>query len=68
VANGFAKFDRARTWEVLTEAIKMANGSEGFTGEDGQVMAMLRSKNMAVATAAGSSDFNAWASFRHPGD
>lgn len=58
VANGFAAFDRARAWEFTTEAIKAANGAEGFTGEDGQVMAMLRSKNMAVATAAGSPDFN----------
>jgi len=57
-ANGFAKFDRARTWEILTEAIKSANGAEGFTGEDGVVSAMLRSKNMATATAAGSPDFN----------
>jgi len=57
-ANGFAKFDRARTWEILTEAIKAANGAEGFTGEDGMVSAMLRSKNMATATAAGSPDFN----------
>lgn len=58
VANGFASFDHARSWEFMSEAIKAANGAEGFTGEDGQVSAMLRSKNMAVATAAGSTDFN----------
>ncbi|HXM36675.1 MAG TPA: hypothetical protein VN920_15880 [Pyrinomonadaceae bacterium] len=58
VANGFSGFDRARAWEFLTEAIKAANGAEGFTGEDGMVRAMLRSKNMATATAAGSPDFN----------
>jgi uncharacterized protein YhbP (UPF0306 family) len=58
VATGFARFDRTRTWELLTEVIKAANGVDGFTGEDGQIMAVLRSKTMAMATAAGSSDFN----------
>lgn len=58
VANGFARFDQARAWEFMTEAIKSANGTETFTGEDGQVSAMLRARNMAVATAAGSPDFN----------
>ncbi len=58
VANGFAKFDHARSWEFMTEAVKAANGAETFTGEDGQVSAMLRSKNFGMATAAASNDFN----------
>lgn len=58
VANGFVKFDRARAWEILTEAVKAANGAETFTGEDGQISAMLRTRNMAVATATASNDFN----------
>jgi hypothetical protein len=58
VATGFTKLDLARTWEILTEAVKSANGAEAFTGDDGQLSAVLRSKNMAVATAVGSSDFN----------
>lgn len=58
VANGFTKFDRTRAWEIMTEAIKAANGAETFTGEDGLIGAMLRSKQMVVATNASSPDFN----------
>ena len=32
-ASGFARTDRVRAWEMITEAVKAANAAEGFTGE-----------------------------------
>jgi hypothetical protein len=58
VASGFARTDRVRAWEVVSEAIKAANGAPGFTGDDGTLMARLQTKNMTVATNASADDFN----------
>ncbi len=58
VANGFAANDRVRTWEVITEAIKAANGAEAFTGEDALLSAKLFTKTMGVVTNAGVEDFD----------
>jgi hypothetical protein len=58
VASGFARSDRVRAWEVISEAIKVANGVEGFTGEDGLLSAKLATKNMVVMTNASVDDFD----------
>src|SRR5438445_8825165 len=58
VASGFARGDRVRAWEILSEAAKVANSTEGFTGEDSQISARLQTKNMVVATNASSEDFD----------
>lgn len=58
VASGFARTDRARAWEVISEAVKAANGSPGFTGDDGLLFARLQTRNMVVATNASTDDFN----------
>jgi hypothetical protein len=58
VASGFARTDRVRAWEMITEAVKAANGAEGFTGEDGLLSARLQTKNMVVATNASADDFD----------
>ncbi|MCU1268683.1 MAG: hypothetical protein JWM21_5001 [Acidobacteria bacterium] len=58
VASGFARTDRVRAWEVVSEAIKAANGAPGFTGDDGSLTARLQTKNMTVATNASTDDFN----------
>jgi hypothetical protein len=58
VASGFARTDRARAWEFITEAVKVANGTPGFTGDDGLLSARLSTKNMTVVTNASSDDFN----------
>jgi hypothetical protein len=58
VASGFARTDRVRAWEIITEAVKAANGTEGFTGEDGLLSARLQTKNMVVATNASADDFD----------
>jgi hypothetical protein len=58
VASGFARTERARAWELVAEAVKAANGSPGFTGDDGLLSARLETKNMGVATNASTDDFN----------
>jgi hypothetical protein len=58
VASGFARTDRARAWDLITEASKAANATPGFTGDDGTLFAKLETKQMGVVTAASSEDFN----------
>jgi hypothetical protein len=58
VASGFALTDRARAWEVISEAVKAANGAPGFTGDDGTLSARLQTKNMGVATQTSAEEFN----------
>jgi hypothetical protein len=58
VASGFARNDRVRAWEIISEAVKAANAAEGFTGEDGLLSARLQAKNMVVATNASADDFD----------
>ncbi len=58
VASGFARTDRVRAWEMISEAVKAANAAEGFTGEDGLLSARLQTKNMVVATNASADDFD----------
>lgn len=58
VATGFARTERVRAWEIITEAVKVANSAEGFTGEDGMLSARLATKNMVVATNSSAEDFD----------
>jgi len=58
VASGFARADRVRAWEIVSEAVKAANGTPEFTGDEGTLSAMLMTKNMGVATNASADDFN----------
>ncbi|PYS25543.1 MAG: hypothetical protein DMF72_01395, partial [Acidobacteria bacterium] len=37
IANALLPLDRARSWDAVYEAIKAANSSDGFTGEDGLI-------------------------------
>jgi hypothetical protein len=64
VASGFAGIDKVRAWEVISEAVKAANGAQGFTGDDGSLGARLETKNMGVATNASVDDFNVAGVFR----
>ena len=58
VASGFARTDRVRAWEIISEAVKAANGASGFTGDDGLLSVRLQTKNMVLATSASAEDFN----------
>lgn len=64
VATGMMQADRVRAWETIAEAIKAANSSEGFTGEDSQVIARVQTKQMGVITNAPAEDFNLLGAFR----
>ena len=65
VAVGFGDVDRVRSWELLGEIVKAANGAEGFTGEDSRVSSRLQTKMMVVMNAASAPDFDLLALFRH---
>ena len=65
VAVGFADIDRVRSWELLAEVVKAANGAEGFTGEDSRISSRLQTKMMVVMNAASAPDFDMLTLFRH---
>lgn len=58
IAAKFFEFDRARTWEVMSDAIKAANNAEDFTGEDGQLNARLQSDNLVAVIPVNVPTFN----------
>jgi len=64
VATGMIKGDRVRAWEMIAEALKAANGAEGFTGEDSSVSSRLQTKQMVLVTNASSEDFDLLGAFR----
>lgn len=57
-ANVWLAVDRQKSWDAVYEAIKAANSSEGFTGEDGAVRTSLRTKTMASTRSSSVADFN----------
>ena len=65
VAVGFGELDRVRSWELLAEVVKAANGAEAFTGEDSRIASRLQTKFMVVMNAANAPDFDLLALFRH---
>jgi hypothetical protein len=58
VANAWLLTDRAKAWDALYDAIKAANSSEGFTGEDGLIRTTLITKNGSSIRSNGVSEFN----------
>jgi hypothetical protein len=64
VATRLTQVDRVRAWETISEAIKAANSAEGFTGEDGRIVAQLRTRTMTVVSNATAEDFNLLGAFR----
>jgi hypothetical protein len=44
VANALKVIDPARVWDATFDAVKAANSAEGFTGEDGEIVAKFQSK------------------------
>ena len=65
VAVGFGELDRVRSWELLAEVVKAANGADAFTGEDSRISSRLQTKMMVVMNAASAPDFDLLALFRH---
>lgn len=64
IASALNQIDRGRSWEVVNEALKAANSSEGFTGEDSVVSATLQSPQMVLVTNAPADDFDLLGLFR----
>lgn len=58
VANALLPLDRAKAWDMVYEAIKAANSSEGFTGEDGGIRLVLQSKQTSSIRSSSVSEFN----------
>lgn len=56
--------DRVRAWEIVSEAVKAANAAETFTGEDGNVSGLLRTKQMVLVSSAPAEEFNLLPLFR----
>ena len=65
VAVGLAEIDRVRSWEILSEVVKAANGAEAYTGEDSRISSVLRTKMMVVVSQSTGEDFDLLAVFRH---
>jgi hypothetical protein len=53
IATRYEKLDRPRAWEFISEAARAANSAPAFTGEDGKITVIFRSKH-----AGWISDFN----------
>jgi hypothetical protein len=58
VANVLLVADRPKTWDAVYEAIKAANSSEGFTGEDGVMRTSLRTRTGSSIRSSTVADFN----------
>src|SRR5438552_1778092 len=58
IANALLSLDRARSWDAVYEAIKAANSSDGFTGEDGLIKIIMQSKGMSSIRSSSVAEFN----------
>jgi hypothetical protein len=58
VANGLLLADRPKAWDAVYEAVKAANSSEGFSGEDGVIRITLISKGSSSIRTSSAPDFN----------
>src|SRR5436190_1138178 len=58
IANALLQIDRAKGWEAAAEAVKAANGAEGFTGEDGVFRISLITKSGSSVRSTSSGEFN----------
>lgn len=58
VANAVKEVDPTRVWEATFDAVKAANSSEGFTGEDGELEVKFQSRGRASLSNKPVADFN----------
>jgi hypothetical protein len=50
--------NRARSWEIMSEAVRASNSAEGFTGEDGRVTARFGTKDSVSMSSSSVSSFD----------
>jgi hypothetical protein len=58
VANVWLLLDRSKVWDAVGEAIKSANSSEAYTGEDGVMRTAFRSKGTSSVRSSSAQDFD----------
>ncbi len=58
VANALLVSDRGKSWDATYDAVKAANSSEGFTGEDGAIRIGLQTKGMSSMRSSSVQDFD----------
>jgi hypothetical protein len=58
IATQMYKVNRARGWEIMSEAVKASNSAEGFTGEDGRVTAKFVMKDSVSMSSSGVPGFD----------
>ncbi|HEV7746597.1 MAG TPA: hypothetical protein VGO56_16490 [Pyrinomonadaceae bacterium] len=63
VASALALVEPSRVWDATYEAIKAANSSEGFTGEDGTITVTVNSESLILKTTDPVPDFDLAALF-----
>jgi hypothetical protein len=64
VANVMRVVDPARSWDATFDAVKAANSSEGFSGEDGTIVLEFHSKGQNSVHTSSAADFNVEGIFR----
>jgi hypothetical protein len=58
VATQMFQVNKARGWEIMSEAAKASNSAEGFTGEDGRVTARFVTKGSASMSSSSVPSFD----------
>jgi hypothetical protein len=58
IANALKLIEPARAWEVVFDAVKAANSTDGFTGEDGALTMSVNSKSLISSRTESVPDFD----------
>lgn len=58
IALNFFEIDRVRSWDAAFEVVKGANAVPGFSGEDGKLSALLRTRNIVAMISSDEPSFN----------
>jgi hypothetical protein len=64
VANALNVIDRERVWDATFDAVKAANSAEGFSGEDGEIVAKFQSKGSSSVHTNDVAEFDLEGIFR----
>ncbi len=58
IANARFLLDRTRAWETVTEAVKAANSTTGFSGEDSRLTIQLRTRSIGSMRTNSAENFD----------
>jgi hypothetical protein len=58
VANALLIIDRPKSWDATYDGVKAANSAEGFSGEDGELRIMLRTKQSGGVESSNVPEFD----------